>query len=180
MPGFFKTWARVAWGDLLNTRPEEDEAELGQDAPAREEFWRLVREAMLGQVVLGDVITGEVTQTQIERRALIDWCVRFAKLGRWQSIRSYRCWCKLVELPGGEIRLRVAIRHELFAQLKADRRLVEMGAKKFARRAARYGVGRATEDDRPHGQRALVLADDLVAELADNLPDEGEEICRTS
>jgi integrase len=122
--------------------------------------------------------------TQTERRSLVDWCVKFAKVGPWRAIRSKKCWCKLREVGGGELVLLVAIRHELFAQLKADRRLTEMGAKKFARRAARYGVGRADNGERPHGGRAIVLDQAFVADLAATLPDNGvgesEEICRSA
>jgi hypothetical protein len=181
LPGFFKTWARVAWGDLLNALPEEDDAELAGLEPARDEFRRLVRDAMLTEVVLGEVITaGRDQQTRVERRSLIGWCQRFAKVGPWRQIRDKQCWCKLVELPDAEIVFRVAIRHGVFAQLKADRRLVEMPPKKFTRRAARYEVGTSTEGERPHGKVAIVLADDLVADMVDSLLGKGEEICATS
>lgn len=176
LPGFFNKWAKVAWGDLLGTLPEEDDAELGADAPAREEFRRLVREAMLSEVVLGDVI-GKAGATQTERRSLIDWCDRFAKGGCWRSIRSKKCWCKrrptTVEGELGD--LMVAIRHELFSQLSADRRLKEMGPKTFARRAARYGVGTSSAAERPHGNNAIVLADDFVIDLIATLPDDEQE-----
>lgn len=172
LPGFFKTWAKVAWGDLLAALPEEDEAEFGQDAPAAEEFRRLVREAMLSEVVLGDIIgKGGVCQT--ERRSLIEWCNRFARVGPWRSIRSKKCWTKFRQGPAeGEVTLMVALRHEVFSQLKADRRLCDMGPKKFARRAARYGVGSSTRDDRPHGLSAIVLDPKLVADLVADLPDD--------
>src|SRR5262249_10256868 len=150
LPQFFNTWSRSAWVDVLGGLPEEDAAGAVDDSAA-EEFRRLVSQAMLAQVTLGELVQGEghedVVQTQ--RRSLVGWGWRFAPSGRWQSVRSYRCWCRLDEYAGGEIRLRVAIRHELFSQLGTDRRLVEMGAKTFARQAARYGVGRAEEDERP-------------------------------
>jgi hypothetical protein len=174
LPGFFKRWSRVAWGDLLTSLPEEDEAELAGDSAAGEEFCRLVRDALLSEVVLGEVI-GKAGTTQTERRSLTDWCARFAKPGPWRSIRSKKCWCKQQEAPGGELVLLVAIRHELFAQLRADRRLCEMGAKKFTRRAERYGVGASTRNDRPHGLSAIVLARAFVAALVATLPDDGEE-----
>ncbi len=119
---------------------------------------------MLIQVVLGETICKQgVTRT--ERNSLIDWCQKFQKKGQWKPIRSMKCWCKLVELAGGEVRLKVAIRHELFAQIKADRRLIEMGPKTFSRRAAKYEVGTVAEKDRPQGQRAVVLTDDFVIDL---------------
>lgn len=170
LPGFFGRWAKVAWGDLLDSLPDEDAAELAPDGEAPEEFRRLVREAMLSEVVLGDVI-GKSGVTQTEKRSLIDWCVRFAKPGPWRTIRSKKCWCRCREDEGGELVLMVAIRHEVFSQLKADRRLTEMGAKKFARRAARYGVGRADNNERPHGGRAILLDHAFVADLIASLPD---------
>ena len=62
--------------------------------------------------------------------------------------------------------MKVAIRHSLFAQVKADRRLVTMGKNLFARRADRYGIGTSARADRPHGQPAVVLTDEFLAELA--------------
>ncbi len=169
LPAFFKTWSRVSWGDLLSELPDEDTAALKSTEPAADEFRRLVRDAMLSEIVLGDVIAATAV-TQTERRSLIDWCVKFAKPGPWRSIRSKRCWCKIQSLSGGEIRLRVAIRHELFAQLRADRRLCDMGPNTFTRRATRYGIGTSSQDDRPHGQPAVVLNDDFVAGLTASLP----------
>lgn len=174
LPSFFKTWSRVAWGDLIASLPDEDDAELGVDAPAAETFRRQVREAMLSEVVLGDVI-GRINVTQTERRSLIDWCVKFAKPGPWRSIRSKKCWCKYVKLPGGELRLMVAIRHELFAQVHADRRLCEMGPHTFTLRAGRYGVGHSTREERPHGEAAVVLNPEFLAELTASLPDDSED-----
>jgi len=173
LPGFFRKWASVAWGDLLATLPDEDTAELGIDGPAGEEFARLVREAMLSEVVLGDLHSNDGA-LRTERRSLIDWCHRFAKPGPWRGIRSKKCWCKVREKDGGELELMVAIRHELFAQLSADRRLREMGQKVFARRADRYGIGSCPRDDRPHGLRCIVLASAFVADLIAGLPDDDD------
>ncbi len=174
LPAFFKTWAPVAWGDLLAVLPDEDTAELGADAPARDEFRRLVREALLTQIVLGDVI-GKTEVLQTERRSLIDWCVKFAKPGPWKTIRSYRCWCRCDHLDGGELIVRVAVRHELFSQLRADRRLCEMGANTFGRRAARYAVGKTDRDDRPHGMSAVVLNPAFLSELTGATPPDADE-----
>jgi hypothetical protein len=165
LPQFFNTWARSAWVDMLAALPEEDSSAAIDDSAA-EEFHRLVAQALLGQVTLGEAArpAGRGAATS-QRRSLIDWCSRFAKPGDWQSIRSYRCWCRLDEREGGEVELRVAVRHELFSQLGADRRLVEMGAKRFARQAAKYGVGRAEEAERPHGHRAVTLHAEFLAGL---------------
>ena len=178
LPGFFKKWSRVAWGDLLGSLPDEDTAALATHGPASDEFRQLVRDAMLTQLVLGDVIGGndrDQAPTQVERRSLIDWCQKFAKPGPWKTIRSYRCWCRIRELPGGEIVLQVAIRHELFGQLRADRALCVMNANTFTRRAERYGIGTTSRENRPHGLSAVTLADDFVADLIAGLPDDAIE-----
>jgi hypothetical protein len=173
LPAFFKTWSRVAWGDLLLSLPDEDAAALADDAPACEEFRRLVREAMLSEVVLGDVI-GKAGVTQTERRSLIGWCQRFAQPGPWRSIRSKRCWCRLRDLGGGEVRLQVAVRHEVFSQMHADRRLSVMGVNTFTRRAVRYKVGTSTRAERPHGWSAVVLHEEFIADLVATLPSDDE------
>jgi hypothetical protein len=177
LPKLFASWSKVAWGDLLAELPEEDAEELGCVDPAAEEFRRLVCEALLSEVVLGTVIRstrqeGEVTQT--ERRSLAEWCLRFAKPGPWRSVRSKRCWCRMREVEGGELVLEVAIRHELFSQLRADPRLRGLGPMRFVRLAAKYGVGTSTRAERPHGLSAVVLAEDLVRELTAGLADDGE------
>jgi hypothetical protein len=174
LPGFFTKWAKVSWGDLLLGLKDEDEVELGQDCPAPEEFRRMVRDVLVQEVVLGDVI-GHTGVRQTERNSLIGWCQKFAKPGPWRSIRGKKCWCKLVEGEGGEITLKVAIRPELFAQVAADRRLRSMPSNTFTRRAEKYGVGSTSRRDRPHGVSALVLADDLVADLVAGIPDEHDE-----
>lgn len=47
----------------------------------------------------------------------------------------------------------------------------DMGAKAFSRRAARYGIGKSTPQDRPGGQNAIVLAPELIGDLIDSLPE---------
>lgn len=170
LPGFFKSWAKVAWGDLLSELPDEDTAELGTNSPARDEFRRLVREAMFTEITLADR-----DEREVERRSLIDWCHKFAKPGPWRTIRSKKCWCKIVRKADGELVVKVAIRHELFSQLKADRRLCEMGLNTFTRRAERYEVGQSTRDDRPHGQSAIVFDTGFVADLLVGLHDRDDE-----
>jgi putative DNA primase/helicase len=166
LPGFFAKWAKVAWGDLLAELPDEDAAELGDGSEARAQFRDLVRDAMLSEVTLNNTVRG-VTLT--ERRSLIDWCHRFARAGPWRTVRSKRCWCKLREDGGGELVLGVAVRQDLFAQLRADRRLCALGENTFARRCDRYGVGTSSRADRPHGLSAVVLSDDFLAPLTAGL-----------
>jgi hypothetical protein len=171
LPTWFKTWSRVAWGYLLKELPDEDAAVLGEDAPARAEFRRLVREALLSEVTLSRKVRvgPDLWEVRMERRSLIGWCKVFAKSGPWRSVRDKKCWCREEERPGGEVVLRVALRHDVFAQVKADRALIGMGENTFTRRATRYGVGTSTRKDRPHGQSAVVLADEFVADLTSSL-----------
>lgn len=178
LPGFFRKWAPVAWGDLLKDLPEEDVAPLGNEAPAREQFRQLVREALFTECTLAQTITrtdrvgNEIKETHAERRSLVSWCRMWAEGGRWKDIRSKCIWVKLVDVGSGEPALSIAIRHELFAQLSADRRLRELGPRRFTKLADRYDVGR-DGDERPCGVRAIVLDRGFVDDLILGVPVEG-------
>src|SRR5262249_3844724 len=90
-----------------------------------------------------------------ERRALIDWCVRFAKLGPWRSIRSYRVWTSLGPDPGGVVpRVEGALRGELVEQVDY-RPLLGMTQTKFARLCEQYRVGEP--GGKAQGVRVVVL-----------------------
>jgi hypothetical protein len=170
LPGFFRAWAKVAWGDLLRELPDEDQADLGALGDAREVFRRLVRDALLCEVTLSRTVKAgpRTEESRVERRTLIDWCRVFARPGPWRAIRGKKCWCKVVEIAGGELVLKVAVRQELFAQMRSDPLLIKMTPSTFTRRAQRYGLGTSEREDRPHGYTAVVLADDVVAELTGN------------
>src|SRR5262249_25164543 len=80
LPSFLKTWCVVAFGNLLASLPDEDSAPEGQ--AARELFRRMVRDALLTEVVLGETIDKHgIVQTQTERRSLAEWCRLFQKQG---------------------------------------------------------------------------------------------------
>jgi hypothetical protein len=167
LPGFFRKWAAVAWGDLLNTLPDEDEADLGTLGSAREEFHRMVRDVMLSEVTLGEIIRAGThrADARTERNSLAGWCVKFAREGPWRSIRGKLCWVRKAVDEHGEVYLQIAINQGLFAQMKAERSLTRMTPTKFAKRAKRYGLGESTRDERPHGYPAVVLDRKFVAEL---------------
>jgi hypothetical protein len=179
LPRFFRTWAGTAWTAVLRDLPVEEEIDPRAEAAgaAAEEFRRLVSEAMLTPLVLGQQVPAiqypghdpVAYETKLERRPLIEWCVRFANPeGGWSDIRSLRCWCRVDS--GG--RLVVAIRHELFAQIRADRRLIDMGGRRFNALCRLYGVGRpGGQQDRPCGHWAVILDDELVADLVGGGPD---------
>lgn len=176
LPNFYSKWSRVAWGDLLRELPDEDSAGLDGGSAAADTFRRQVRAALLTEVVLGDTAgrgrDSDVSRT--ERRSLIDWCSKFAKSGPWRSIRSKKLWCKTVLLGGGEIRLKVALRVELFGQVRAHPDLCAMTMNTFADRAARYDVGESTRAERPEGLSSVVLYDDFVAGLTSGIADDPE------
>jgi hypothetical protein len=166
LPNFFKTWAKVAWGDLLTDLRDEDDADLAVLGTARDEFRRWVRDAMLSEVTLGETKKADrLTETNVERNSLIGWCDRFAKPGPWRRIRGKLCWCRRVEHEGGELELQVAVKHGLFGQVKADPKLRAMTEWKFTRRAKNYAVGTSTRECRPHGESAVLLARDFVEDL---------------
>lgn len=165
LPGFFKKWSGTAWADLRDALPTEDDAELGAESPSGENFRRMVREAMLTEITLGDSDNRGRT-LPAERLAVIEWCKRFAKPGRPANVRSkvVYSWCESLGL--NIIRLHVAIHHSLFSQLVGvDRLLRPMGADKFNRRCAKYGVGQVPRDQRVGGQRMVVLSEAFVEEL---------------
>jgi hypothetical protein len=165
LPQFFATWSRVAWTDLLNELPEEDKSEV-VDAVAEEEFRLRVNAALSQLVTLGEVVrsNGREVQQHVERLSVVGWCARFARSGPWKSIRSYHVWTRVAEDAGGQPRVQVALRVELFAQLNA-RELAGITPTKFARLCAAYGVGHSLETERPQGQRAVLLDDAFLHDL---------------
>lgn len=171
LPRFFSTWSKVAWGDLVAGLPDEDGAKLGGDDAAAIEFKRFVKNALLSQIVLGNQIgTKTLDMTQTERRSVIGWCKRFGVAGPWRSVRDYQIWSKCRGV-GPDVVLMVALRHELFAQLKADRSLCELNANSFTRRCERYGIGTSSRDARPGGKSAVVLDENFVLEMTTGLPE---------
>lgn len=179
LPGFFRNWAATAWAALRNELPDEDGADPAALGDQRELLRQLVREALLSEVTFSWNARDEAGNVvpMVQRRSLIGWCRVFAKPGaRWVSIRSKVCWCREHVKPDGEVLPKVAVRHELFAQLKADRRLCAMKSTTFVDRAVKHGIGKpGGQADRPGGKWALVLDDAFVADLLDGLPDDQDD-----
>ena len=93
----------------------------------------------------------------MQRRALIEWCRLFARPGQWQSIRSYRIWCRTA--PGGELEVAIHAARILGSWrsgtgLGTHRRLAEL--------AEAYGVGQRGRTSR---SRVIVLSREFVAEV---------------
>ncbi len=159
LPRFFRNWAPVAWRDILDTLPDEQEgAEI--DATAGEEFRGRVRDAFFSHVTIGERLDrSEVTETQ--RRSLIGWCRLWAKPGPWRPVRDYLCWIrKAAGGPAGG--LRVAVRAELFGQAGRGSELAKLGQNSFTRLAERYGVGVA---QKACGSRCVELDPEFLASL---------------
>jgi hypothetical protein len=169
LPAFFKRWSPTAWDALLKRLPDEDQADLGTPAAemAAEVFRQLVREALLTPILMGQWLKqGEFQGEKMEKRPLAEWCRRFAGKGRFADIRELKIWSRTLSKENGELVIEVALRHELFSQIKADKRLIEMGPGKFNERVERYGVGKVGgQKVRPHGNWAVVLNPGFVADL---------------
>jgi hypothetical protein len=87
--------------------------------------------------------------------------VKFARSGPWRSIRSFRLWTRTEPDPSGQPRVEVALRVELFEQIKY-RPLLGLTQNKFSRLCETYHVGQTFEDERPQGRRAVVLSRDFL------------------
>jgi hypothetical protein len=161
LPRAFRNWASCAWAQLLlPLRDEEDAEEVS--APAGEDFRAAVAAVLYRIVTLGHTYRkGSAEETKIEHRSLIDWCVLFAKPGRWESVRSYKLWTRR---PAEGEYPEVALNVGLFGQVPSGG-LAKLKPKQFARQAGLYGVGAAGDDCRPCGARAVRLDPAFVAEL---------------
>src|SRR5262249_22168095 len=96
VPQLFRAWAPSAWRDLLMDLPDEEQASEISDA-AREEFRARLAGALSVQIALAYIYNKRgADRTEVERRSLIAWCQRFARSGRWENIRSYCIWTRLV------------------------------------------------------------------------------------
>jgi hypothetical protein len=152
LPQHFRTWARVAWREVLDTLPEEADApEI--DANAKTDFGGLVATALHANVCLGEVREKGTKDehTQAERRSLIHWCVKWAKPGDWSSIRSYCIWTRLD--PDGNVC--VAIRADLFGQV-GPRGLATISHRTFASLCQQYGVGTNRDGEAKAGGSRVV------------------------
>ncbi|HJT79198.1 MAG TPA: hypothetical protein VJ739_18525 [Gemmataceae bacterium] len=165
LPGFFQTWCRSAWVDLLDGLRDEEDADEVCDV-AQDEFRSGVAGALHTLVPLSyGYQRGKSEPNEIQRRSLIDWCQLFAKPGPWARIRSYQLWTRRDAGPAGGVgTLRVVLRVELFQQLK-DPRLSRLTPNKFGRLAENYGVGTGEKNLRVQGRRAVELTEEFINEL---------------
>jgi hypothetical protein len=168
LPKFFHNWARSAWVDLLDSLPDEEQAEE-VNASAQVEFGDHVAGALLTFKSFGHDRKGE-DKTHVENRSLIDWCQLWAREGRWQSVRGLCLWIRREE--GGL--LYVALNARLFGQI-GYRQLTGMTQERFAELAERYDIGqRLPRGQKAGGFRAVELLpeflDDLLSQPGDDFP----------
>ena len=117
---------RYGNGSLLEN-PGEDSAALAHPRPnsACSAGWsrgKLSPSCSASRSRWGDRVrsSGHCDRDQLERRPLVEWCKRFAKARTVAGHCELKCWCKTATPSEGEIVYKVAIRHELFSQIKAD------------------------------------------------------------
>jgi hypothetical protein len=146
VPQFFRTWAVVAWRDLLDSLPEEEDAsEIANSAAV--DFGGHVAAALYAIVNFGYKHERN-EQTQVERRSLIDWCVLWAKDGDWARVRSYTLWtCR------ERLMVKIALRVDLFRQV-GHKELGGLDQRRFSQLCEQYQVGRS---GRAGGQRVVEL-----------------------
>jgi hypothetical protein len=165
LPYLFRDWCRSAWTDLLKDLPDEDRAaEVSGDA--QEDFRSMVRAALLTIVALGHTYrAGGDERTETQRRSLYDWCSLWAKLGKWEGIRSYQLWARREAGENNVSRLRIALRVDLFTQINHPG-LAKIRQGRFAKLCELYDVGTAGgEDGRVHGKRVVELSPGFIEEM---------------
>jgi hypothetical protein len=138
VPAVFRTWAPVAWADVMAELPDEPDA--AEVVPgAQEDFRRRLLAALTRQITLGAVRDGQEVR---ELRAVVDWCKRRAVEGNWRRVRSWRVWSRLA--PGNgtrDERLRVAVVVELFGQIGCQD-LKGLSTDRFVALCEMYGCGK--------------------------------------
>jgi hypothetical protein len=152
-----------AWGKVLRLVPDEPTAPA-VDPTAEEDFRRRLSGALTRLVQLGvprNVAGGGKAKKEVQKetRSVLDWCLRFAKVGSWAKLRSWYVWFRLAgNSPDRHAELRIAIRAELLGQLGL-RDLEALGQDRLADLCERYQVGRRCRAGQG-GQRAIELEPD--------------------
>jgi hypothetical protein len=164
LPRFFANWCKSAWVDLIRPLPEEEVCPEISDS-AQEEFRARMKAAMHTLVSIGErTYENNKEVTHVERRSLIDWCSRWARPGRWDSIRGHTLWVRREPIRDAGERLAIALRVELFHQIHF-RPFASLTQNKFGRLAALYGVGEDRANRKVNGVRATILTLEFIDEL---------------
>jgi putative DNA primase/helicase len=158
VPTYYRNWAPIAWQDLLDSLPDE------QDAPeiagsAREQFRETVANALLTMQHFQVQHRGpdRTDHAEVQRRSLIAWCVLWAKPGKWASVRTLRLWCRR-DAHGD---LHVAMHQSLFGQIN---RTAPWSHRRFVQLCELYEIG-TSAPERPGGWRAVELTSEFIADL---------------
>jgi hypothetical protein len=166
LPAFFSTWVRTAWIDLLASLPSEETSDEVSEHAA-EEFANRIAAGLRTLQSFGRQIQNTRThnsETDVQRRTLVSWCMIFAKEGDWAQIRSLDLWTRLA--PDG--RLEIALRPGLFDQV-GRKDFADISYRTFRALCEQYDLGKAIGDDgkrcRPCGANAIQLSPHFVAEL---------------
>jgi primase-polymerase (primpol)-like protein len=169
----FSKWAKTAYKDELRERPPEEAT--GEVMPlAMEQFRLLVRGALRTVVSLGENYPGNkegASKTEVQKKPLIEFVRAFAQhnADKWGSVRGMSIWSRLKDG-----RIQVALRVELFQELRCCPDLAKLTYDKFADLCVLYAVG---ERCRVKGglARAILLNDEfherMVASPEDEPPD---------
>jgi hypothetical protein len=160
LPGFFIQWAKPALGTLLDLLPDEEDAEASA-AKAAALFREHVVRGLRMFVTIGESeYHGAEQVTHTERRPIACFAFKAVAGRRWQRIRDYSVWGRVGDHGQAEI----ALHARLFSEVRYLP-LAGITQNAFGRLSKKYGVGITSEEERPGGKRAVVLADDVVSEL---------------
>jgi hypothetical protein len=159
----FGKWAKTAYKDELRERPAE-EATAEVMPLAMEQFRLLVRGALRTVVSLGENYDRKkewAPKTEVQKKPLIEFARAFATHnGRnWGSVRGMSIWSRVKD---GKIQ--VALRVELFQELRCCPDLMKLTYDKFAGLCVLYAVGGRC---RVRGglARAVLLGDDFFERM---------------
>jgi hypothetical protein len=168
LPSYFKNWAPIAWQDLWDSLPDEQDApEIA--ASAAEHFRETVANILLTMQAFSYHYRRKdgTERNEVQRRTLISWCDLWAKRGNWEAIRTLALWCK--RNKSGQ--LKVAMHRRLFGQIKQPAPWAE---RRFAQLCELYEIG-ASSPERPGGSRAVELYPEFIQDLLAGPVDESDD-----
>jgi hypothetical protein len=174
LPRFFSTWAPTAWAAVMRLLPEEVATAVVSESAA-EQFRSWLRAALLKLVAVGTVHKRgkDEEYTTVERRPLMHWAEIFARANRakavkgWADVRGHSIWARY----DGDV-LRVALHHDLFAQIHAFG--MPDTTRRFTDLARLYDV--AAPGDGPKVKRGSLRLLELSAAFIEDLLPVPEEL----